>query len=194
LPEWGWLNKTDDSLLNACRSGDRRAWELLIRRYERMLFGIARRAGLSVEDAEDVFQTVCVRLLDNLDRLSTDGHLQGWLILTARREAWEVARRRRRDAVPERGDRAMEGLEDVASEDALPADLVEQWDEQQLVQRGLEELGARCRQLLTLLYHSEPPLSYAEVADRLQVSVGAIGPTRARCLQQLKRILLRLGF
>ncbi|HEU4753729.1 MAG TPA: sigma-70 family RNA polymerase sigma factor, partial [Armatimonadota bacterium] len=67
-------------------------------------------------------------------------------------------------------------------------------EEEQLVRDAVEELGERCRTLLGWLYQTDPPPPYTEIARRLNVPVGAVGPTRARCLQQLKRLLQRRGF
>lgn len=180
---------SDGALLQACRSGDRGAWEKLVSRYERLLYSIPIRCGLSEEDAADVFQTVCIRLLENLDRLKDQQHLTGWIILTAKRESWRVFRQQgRTTSLDPTGDTP------EAASDPLPHEAVMRLEEEQLVRNGMEELGERCRQLLGWLYHFDPPLSYVEIGQRMNVSTGAIGPTRARCLQQLKRILQRMGF
>src|SRR5207253_7902824 len=63
-----WMD-SDRPLIRACLAGDRQAWETLIRRYQRLLYAIPIRCGLSEDDAADVFQTVCVRLLENLEKL-----------------------------------------------------------------------------------------------------------------------------
>src|SRR5919198_4154865 len=79
------VRDSDRPLVQACRAGDRRAWETLVRRYERLLYAIPLRCGLSEDDAADVFQTVCVRLLENLEKVRDEQHLTGWLITTAKR-------------------------------------------------------------------------------------------------------------
>lgn len=191
------MRETDRSLLRGCQAGDREAWEALIRRYQRLLYAIPQRCGLSEEDAADVFQTVCVKLLENLDRLTDEQHLTGWLITTTKRESWRVYElRQRREARmgPELGTVEEEGLDTLPASEPLPQEAVMKLEEEQLVRLGMEELNERCRVLLTLLYHSDPPLTYEAIAQELNVSVGAIGPTRARCLQQLKKVLLKLGF
>jgi DNA-directed RNA polymerase specialized sigma24 family protein len=48
------------------------------------------------------------------------------------------------------------------------------------------ELPPRCQQLLRMLT-SDPPCSYAEISDKLQVAMGSIGPQRARCLERLRK-------
>ena len=191
------LKDLDRPLVRACLAGDRQAWEALIHRYERLLYSIPLRCGLTRDDADDVFQTVCVKLLENLDKLRDEAYLTGWLITTARRESWRVQRLRGRDAPfaePEPGEAGESSLDSLADEDPLPQEEMIRLEEAQMVRVAMRELEERCRTLLELLYHADPELSYAEIAQRLNVSVGAIGPTRGRCLQKLRRVLERLGF
>jgi len=91
------LREDDRTLVRACLDGNRRAWETLIQRYQRLLYAIPQRCGLSEDDAADVFQTVCLRLLQNLGNLRDERSLTSWLITTASREAWRVRRQRRRE-------------------------------------------------------------------------------------------------
>jgi DNA-directed RNA polymerase specialized sigma24 family protein len=63
-----------------------------------------------------------------------------------------------------------------------------------MVRLALQELGGSCRHLLELRYLTDPAPSYAQIARRLDVSTGAIGPMRARCLQKLRKILERMGY
>ncbi|HLV80503.1 MAG TPA: sigma-70 family RNA polymerase sigma factor [Chthonomonadaceae bacterium] len=190
------MNPTDRSLVRGCLAGDRQAWETLIRRYERLLYRIALSAGLSSEDAADVFQNVCVQLLRSLDKLCDDRHLTGWLITTARREVWRLQRQKQRlTAFPQMDpDDPDSPLAELADEGPLPQETLLRLEQEQIVRAALQELGDLCRTLLTLLYQTEPTPAYAEIARRLQVSEGAIGPYRGRCLQKLKKILQQNGF
>jgi len=190
------VNPSDGSLVRGCIAGDRQAWETLIRRYERLLYRIALNAGLSSDDAADVFQNVCLQLLRNLDKLCNDRHLTGWIITTARREVWRLQRQKQRQitfpgADPNAPDSPLADLVDGAP---LPQETLVRLEEEQMVRTALQELGDLCRQLLALLYQTEPTPTYAEIARELNVSEGAIGPYRARCLQKLKKILQQNGF
>ena len=182
--------------MRGCQSGDRQAWETLILRYERLIYGIALRSGLSEDDAADVFQTVCLRLLENLEKLRDDGHLKGWIILTAKHEAWRVHRLKRRQQpfTEADSDDSPDGIAAQPATDPLPLDSLIHLEEEQMIRVGIEELGDNCQTLLRLLYHTDPPSTYAEIARKMNISEGAIGPTRARCLQKLKKILLNMGF
>jgi RNA polymerase sigma factor (sigma-70 family) len=58
-----------------------------------------------------------------------------------------------------------------------------------LLWQAFEQLGSRCQELLRALFLAYPTLSYEEVAEAFGMPVGSIGPTRARCLEQLRRKL-----
>ena len=57
------------------------------------------------------------------------------------------------------------------------------------VQRAVESLSGRCRQLLQGLYYEDPPLLYKDVARRLGIAMGSIGPIRLRCIEKLRKLL-----
>lgn len=191
------MSISDRTLIRACLAGDRGAWESLMLRYERLLYSIPLRCGLSEDDAADVAQTVCVRLVENLEKLRDEDHLTAWLILTARREAWRVYRARSRQVEfsnvgsAEQVGRLLDTL--VAEEPEPQAESI-RLEEAALIERAVQELGERCRRLIELLYRTDPVPSYDEIAVRMQMPRGAIGPTRARCMQKLRKILEQLGF
>ena len=51
-----------------------------------------------------------------------------------------------------------------------------------------EQIPERCRRLLRVLM-ADPPPAYADVAVALDMPIGSIGPTRARCLERLRGLL-----
>jgi RNA polymerase sigma factor (sigma-70 family) len=177
-----------EELIRACLENDRDAWESFVRQYGRLVYGIAWRAGLSREEAADVFQTVFAAAYRNLDRLENPEKLPGWLAMIARREAWRAARVARAGAP----------LESIANpHDATyppPADArLDREERLLLLHEAMERLDGRCRRLLTLLFFREPPPSYAEAATELGMPLGSLGPTRARCLEKLRSDLERQG-
>lgn len=187
----------DPELIAACLRGDADAWDALIHRYEGLIFTCAVRQGLSRADAEDVFQDVCVLLLNHLGDLRDTGRLAGWLTSTTKREAWRLRRRRGPSLTSELVDREweLEGAERLhAADSPSPEDAAIALEDQHLVQQALQRLPDRCRTLLTLLYGEDPPRPYAEIAQRLSLPLGSIGPHRARCLQRLHKILAELDF
>jgi RNA polymerase sigma factor (sigma-70 family) len=191
------MSESDRGLIRACLAGDRKAWATLVARYERLLYAIPQKYGLSEEDAADVAQTVCVRLVQNLEKLRDEEHLTSWLILAAKRESWRVAGQRKRD-VPfsslAPGETGESPVEQARAAGALPDEEAIRLEQEDLLEMALQELDERCRRLLELLYQTDPSPSYDELAVLMQMPRGALGPTRARCLSKLQKHLVRLGF
>src|SRR3982751_6260255 len=78
--------ETDLELVKACRRGDQTAWERLVARYQKLLYTIPRRAGLSEDKAAEVFQDVFLTLFQKLDDITEPDRLHAWLVTTARRK------------------------------------------------------------------------------------------------------------
>jgi len=175
-------------LVTAALRGDKASWEALVYRYSGLVWSVARGYRLGSADSADVFQTTWLRLVEHLGRISDPGQVGAWLATTARHEALRIACGVTR-AVPaddvtlvalghvdeHSPERAALEAEQAQLDEARAADL---W-------RALGELSARCRELLRLLVASPQP-SYLEVAAALDMPVGSIGPTRARCLRRLR--------
>lgn len=188
---------SDADLVAACLAGDARSWDHLVARYSGLIYTIATRMGLARSDAEDVLQNVCIRLFQNLDDLRDARLLPRWLISMTKREVWRLRRRKGMPLMSELEDRAWEieaGEPALGVPDALPETALLQTEDQLLVRRAVAELPENCRRLITLLYSDKTSLSYADVAQRLSLPLGSIGPTRARCLLRLRRILEELDF
>jgi RNA polymerase sigma factor (sigma-70 family) len=182
--------REDGELIAACLAGDQNAWEALIARYQRLIYSIPVRSRLSTDDAADIFQSVCLKLYEKLSTLRDYEKISSWLITTTTREVWRVSARNRREDVPaaENGDDR-----DIFSEIAATAPLADEereaLEQQQIVRQSVEALPERCRSLLTLLFYENDELSYADIARRMKMPVPSVGPTRARCLEKLRKLL-----
>lgn len=179
----------DAALVAACRRGDVGAWERMVRRFERLIYTVPRRAGLAADDAADVFQTVFQRLHEHLESLNRPDRVQAWLVTTARRETLRLLGLRR-NAVPLGGPATDENEDvvDLADPDPLPEQVLDELQQHHRVRLVLQRLDDRCRSLLGLLYGAEEPPAYTEIAVQLGVPIGSIGPTRARCLAKLRTL------
>jgi len=181
----------DPELLSSCLKGDSAAWEALIVRYQRLIYSIPIKMGLSPNDAADVFQSVCLKLLEGLPRLRNLQSISAWLTTTTKRECWRVAARRRREHIArpiEWGDGPDE-LGYLASSAPLADDEQQVVEQQQILREAVNALPERCRSLITMLFYKEDQLSYAEIAGRLNMPLNSMGATRARCLARLKKLL-----
>jgi RNA polymerase sigma factor (sigma-70 family) len=170
-------------LVEAARNGDRDAWGALVERYAPLVWSICRRFALSRLDTDDVAQGVWLALLEHLSALRQPAALPGWIATITRRECIRVLRAQRHysDADPP-------VVRDVDAEgefDRINRDLERAW-ENAILREALSDLRPLCRELLTRLFRDEQP-SYRDVANDLQLKVGSIGPTRQRCLEEIRR-------
>ncbi len=184
------MEPSDEALVLACRDGDPAAWETLVARYQRLIYTIARRAGLDEEQAADVFQHAFAMLVEQLHRIEHPALIGAWLVTTARREAWHACRRAKitANSVAAHLDQP-DGPIDNAP---LPDEVLLQLEEQHRVRTAVAALDERCRKLLTLLFYQPTPMPYEEIAATLGIAAGSVGPIRARCLQRLRKLLGRL--
>jgi len=184
------MEPSDEALVLACRRGDAAAWETLIARYQRLVFSIPRRAGLDADLSAEVFQQVFTVLLEKLDQIEQPRYIGAWLATTARREAHRIRRRERTVTLDDREDK--DG--DILDTALLPDEVLLRLEEQHKVRTAVAALDERCRKLLMLLFYRPDPLPYAQIATTIGMTEGSIGPTRARCLQKLYRLLDAAGF
>lgn len=177
--------ETDRELLLGCRRGDQGAWRRLLDRYERLVFSIPLSYGLSREDAADVSQLTFTIFLQSLDSLREDSNLKAWLATVARRHAWRAMGKRSREMVRKDEDLAEHAAVLIGErEDGFALSELSDW-----LGRGLALISPACQRLLSALYLDSSQPSYAELSERLNIPVGSIGPTRARCLKRLKEAL-----
>jgi len=172
-------------------SGEQAAWDALIRRYQRLIYSIPLKSRLSPDDAADVFQSVCLKLYEKLATLREHEKISSWLITTTTRESWRVSAHGRREPQPSASDdeKETDSLSQLPAAGLLADEQHEMLERQQAVRGAIEMLSERCRDLLTMLFYEREESSYAEIARRMAMPVPSVGPTRARCLEKLKRAL-----
>ena len=169
--------------LAAAREGSEDALGQIVADLSPLLWQVARSAGLSSGDAEDVLQTVWMRMVAHLDDIHDSAALAGWLVTTAKREAWRVRATGRR-LLPADADLLAElPDEGPGSEEQVILD-----DQRRRLWTAIGQLSARCQELLRIVAFAPRP-DYAAVAAALGMPVGSIGPTRGRCLGKLRALL-----
>lgn len=182
----------EQALVRECLAGSEAAWEEIVRRYRRLIYSIPIRTGLDEEGAADVFQTVCLKLLEHLSKLKDHEKLASWIITTTNRASWRFSGRTRREAPIGEGGEADSTIPvrpELVDEKPLAEDEHIALQRQAAVRIAVDSLSERCRDLLELLYFVEDRPSYEEVSRRMDMPVASIGPTRARCLEKLRKAI-----
>jgi RNA polymerase sigma factor (sigma-70 family) len=168
-------------LVQASARGDETAWNELVRRFAPLVMAVTRSYQLTAEDAQDVSQTVWLRLVEHLGSLREPEALPGWLATTTQRECVRLVQRARRvQPVDPHTDGVLDRGTTVDPDDAMiRAEL------RQALRDGLAELPKR-DQVLLQLRASDPPMSYEEISQLTGMPIGSIGPTLRRCLDRLR--------
>jgi RNA polymerase sigma factor (sigma-70 family) len=175
-------------LVAAALAGDDKAWNRLVERFTPLVLSVVRRHRLHSDDAEDVVQTIWLRLVEHLRDLREPQALPGWIVTTTRNECLRLIRGRQHLSPTEFTEQLVSQA--MQSED-VGGELLEAERHQSLL-AALAQLPERDRALLLLLIEDPPP-SYQDISRRLGLPVGSIGPTRARALNRLRASAMASG-
>lgn len=170
-------------LIASAIEGDQTAWNTLVARYTRLVWHVIHGFGaLSDDDRADVHQTVWLQLVERLDTIRDPERVGSWLATTARNQC--ISRLRTLGIELPDPDSAA----DVPSEASTGEQLVLDGERDAALWTAFGTLRTGCQQLLRLLL-ADPPFSYDEIAEILDMPRGSIGPTRQRCLERLRAAL-----
>ena len=181
--------RSDRELVASCLSGDEQAWSELIDRYNRLIFSIPLKQGLSRDEAADIFQAVCLDLVAELPRVRDPQALPAWLIQTTLHKVSKWRRRNER-YVSDEGTHA----EQAPAPDAdMPDALIREVQQAQALRDAVAALSDRCQRMVQMLFFETPARPYKDVASQLGVATGSIGFLRNRCLDRLRSALEEIG-
>lgn len=168
---------TDEQLFRRFRAGDAGAYEALVHRYERPLFGYLHRYLGSAELAEDVFQATFLRIYLKGERFEEGREFRPWLYAIATHKAIDVQRheRRHRHVEHSRSQAALLGhspLDAVAAHDGTPDEQVGDREEGRRMRAAVQRLSDVQRRAVQLVY--EQGLAYRDAAALMGVPVGTV--------------------
>ncbi len=181
----------DDRLIALCCKGDPQAWADLVDKYKNLIYSIPIKLGM-YDDADDIFQSVCLDLLAGLSRLREPRALPKWLMQVCYHKCLEHGTRARKQVQLE--DEDADNLPADQNASPLPEEMLAQLQREQMVREVVSALPARCGQMVRMLFYETPPRPYQEIAQELGIATGSIGFIRGRCLVRLKKQLEKMGF
>jgi RNA polymerase sigma factor (sigma-70 family) len=182
--------KSDRELVDGCLRRREDDWNLLVDKYKKLVFSIPIRYGFSREEAADIFQSVCLELIQELPKLRDPEALPKWLMQVTAHKCFHWKKQRSRMV-------SRDDEEAGIPEASIPPDAdlkVREIEEEQMLRNALAELPPRCRELIHMLFYEEPKRPYRQVAESLGLATGSIGLLRQKCLDRLKKRLDSLGF
>ena len=170
-------------LVSRARNGDKKAWDALVERYAPLIWSICSRHQLGDAEADNAGRSVWLQLVDHLDTISDPAALAGWLAATTQRECGRVAR----------AAQAPCAAGPVPYAQIIPDEQAGTTEHEPLaaehsaaLREAFLHLPLSCRRLITMLME-DPPAPDAQISAKLGIPVASIGPTRRRCLDELRR-------
>ncbi len=177
----------DEELIERCLADDADAWSALIDRYKNLIYSIPIRMGMH-QEANDIFQLVCVDLLSKLPQLREPRALPKWLMQTCYHECLRHCRTSGRE----------DSLDPNTPEPLAPERPAEesliQFQQEQTLREAIFEMPVRCARMIRMLFFETPMRPYEDVAKELGLATGSIGFIRSRCLARLRKNLEKKGF
>lgn len=183
------LEISDSELVRECRRGSETAWNTLVERYQRLIYAIPRRAGLTNEQAADVFQEVFLTLFEKLDEIQQPEKIRSWIVTTAKFKTWGMVRSAKGLYSPTTNEEMELELGNLPDTSPLADEMLIEIEQQHQIRTALELLEERCQKILSMIYLRDAAASYVEVAEAIGVGETSISPMRARCLKKLEKIL-----
>lgn len=198
------LIPTRNSLLTRLKNwDDHDAWKDFFDTYWKLIYGVARKSGLTDVEAQEVVQDTVITVSKNIKKFRTGaehGSFKAWLLKTTRWRIINQIRKRRRDEAgrgrqEDSEDRRTAALERIADPKAAELDAIweKEW-EGNLMGAALERLktkvNSRHYQIFYLSVIKELP--GREVADTLGVGVSMVYVTKLRLSRMVKKIYAQL--
>ncbi len=186
-PQSGW---SDEDLIRACLDGEERAWSALIEKYKNLVYSAPVKYRMSPEDAADIFQSVWLEAYKEIGKLRSAGAFRGWLITVSTNKCYQWSRK-----AAARGTALGDGeAPEVPDQRPLAREVHLDLERDQLMRDAIVGLPDRCRKMIELLFFTDPPIAYRDLAERLGLAEGSIGFIRGRCLKKLRTALEQRGF
>ena len=173
---------TDTEAVRRCKAGDRRAFDVLLKRHERMVYNLALRMVRDSDDAADVTQSVFIKVYEKLDGFDEQYKFFSWLYRIAVNEALSYLEHRKRE-------QRLDGIDAAEEEEETVDDELVERDQQ--IQEGLMALKEEHRALI-ILKHMQG-LSYEEIGQILDIPLKMVKSRLYSARQQLKDLLKGKG-
>lgn len=176
-------------LVDGCRRGSKSDWAELIERLTPVIFAVCYRFHLTREESFDLFGKVSLKILEKIDTIVEPAGIFRYVSTTAYREATSIKNRAR--LFQGNSDGQFFGAVDNS---ILPPEAMELEGDLDIMSRSFARLSKECRDLLQLLFLEPGSPSYRDISQRTGLPVSSIGPVRGRCLDRLRKFMIKEGY
>jgi RNA polymerase sigma factor (sigma-70 family) len=178
---------TAEALIRSCLEDRAGAWEAFLSRFSGLIYSAVAKYSLPEEEKREAYQATCVAIAERLGELRDPDRLHAWIIgIAVRQSANRLHRILRESPSGQIEDDALRTGRDPRLPDPLPDEELLALERAQQAAEALNALSERCQRLLSALFFEVPSPEYQAIADREGLSLGSIGPLRARCLDRVR--------
>jgi RNA polymerase sigma-70 factor (ECF subfamily) len=186
-------DSADAALVRALREGSERAYETLLLRFQQPVYNLALRLLNDPSDASDVVQEVFLKIFRNVGHFRGQSSLKTWVFRITINEAhnqrrWFFRHRNREVGIDDETDDSRSRAEVLADAGQSPFDYVFDQEKQALIEAALARINPTFRAAVVLRDITD--LSYEEIAEVLQVSLGTV---KSRILRGREALRQELG-
>ena len=183
---------TDTELVHGAIAGSERAFQDLVRRYERSVLALMRRMVRNSSRAEELAQDTFVKAFTRLHTWDAGRRFSTWLLTIARNVAIDELRRRAGEARVFGDSKASDGTDVPDVRTATPIQLAERAELSSVLDRAIGQLRAEHRELVVLRYEHE--LEIEEIATITGLPAGTVKSSLHRARKELAACLRALGY
>jgi len=177
------MEDEDIKLVRRCLEGDRGAFEAIVGRYEKKVYNVALRMSNNREDAEDITQSVFIKVFENLGSYKESYKFFSWLYRIALNESLNfLGQRKRFDSMDE----------EIASSGKTPEEAYSEVELEEKIQNALMDLSVDYRVIVVLCHFHG--FSYREVGFVLDIQEKTVKSRLFTARKLLRDILSKKGF
>jgi RNA polymerase sigma-70 factor (ECF subfamily) len=181
--------RDDFKLIESFRKGDEKAFEEIVRRYQRQVANIIYLTLGNREEVDDLSQEVFVRVFRSLNRFEFDSSLYSWIYRIAVNLCIDEIRKKKiRKLIPLDflSEKKLEG-EKRSKETTTGSDELLQNEKKEIIRDALDKLSTIHRTVILLREYQD--LSYGEIARTLRISPQAVKSRIFRAREELRELL-----
>lgn len=175
------MNQTDYELVDQIKSGDRSAFDMLMQKYQSLVYSVAYSFGKTKENAMDISQNVFLKVYQNMDRFRGESQFRTWLMRITHNEGLNWQQKNQRHQHNEE----LELLELPVSHSPSQEDEIFALENKTMLLRCLYHLNTKYRLAVVLRYFEEMPIR--EIAQILKCSEGVVKNMLFRSLKKLRQ-------
>lgn len=180
-------NSDDFSLIVRFKDGDRSSFEEIVLRYQDKIYNLCRHMLGNAHDAEDAAQDVFLKAYQALPKFQPDASLYTWLYRIATNTCIDYKRKPVFESLFGDSGEGERLVHDQASDTPSPEKLYQSKQIDHALRDSLEKLSPKLRAIIILKEIEE--LSYEQIADALDISMGTVKSRIARAREELKKLM-----